>query len=97
RRSTLFPYTTLFRSIYDCTYTPERGQSPNIGRLYFTIDSYIDNFEVLEEHLLKENIYKGKLNEIYFATLRDHRYLEKNSLDLNRSESTRLNSSHVKI
>jgi type I site-specific restriction endonuclease len=23
-------------AIYDCTYTPEQGQSPNIGRLYFT-------------------------------------------------------------
>ena len=69
-------------AIYDCTYTPEQGQSPNIGRLYFTINDYVDNFDILDEHLLKENIYKGKLNEIYSATLRDNRYLEKISPDL---------------
>lgn len=69
-------------AIYDCTYTPEQGQAPNIGRLYFTINDYVDNFELLDEHLFKENIYKGKLNEIYSATLRDNRYLEKISPDL---------------
>lgn len=69
-------------AIYDCTYTPEQGQAPNIERLYFTINDYVDNFEILDEHLLKENIYKGKLNEIYSATLRDNRYLEKISPDL---------------
>jgi hypothetical protein len=69
-------------AIYDCTYTPEQGQPPNIGRLYFTINDYVDNFEIIEEHLLKENIYRGKLNEIYSATLRDNRYLEKISPDL---------------
>ena len=69
-------------AIYDCTYTPEQGQAPNIGRLYFTINDYVDNFEILDEHLFKENIYKGKLNEIYSATLRDNRYLEKISPDL---------------
>lgn len=69
-------------AIYDCTYTPEHGQDPNIGRLYFSINEYIDNFEILEEHLLKEHIYKGRLNEIYSATLKDNKYLEKVSPDL---------------
>lgn len=69
-------------AIYDCTYTPEQGQDPNLGRLYFTIDGYVTNFEVLETHLLKENIYKGKLNEIYSASLQDNRYIEKITPDL---------------
>lgn len=69
-------------AIYDCTYTPEQRQDPNIGRLYFTINEYIDNFEILEAHLLKENIYQGKLSEIYSATLKDNRYLEKVTPDL---------------
>lgn len=64
-------------AIYDCTYTPERGQKANLGRLYFTLDDYIDKFEVLEAHLLKENIYKGKLNEIYSSSFQGNRYVEK--------------------
>lgn len=69
-------------AIYDCTYTPEQGQDPNIGRLYLTINTYLENFDILEEHLLKENVYTGKLNEIYSATLKDNKYIEKISPDL---------------
>jgi len=43
-------------AIYDCTYTPEQGQDPRLGRLYLTINDYVANFEVLETHLLKDNI-----------------------------------------
>jgi len=64
-------------AIYDCTYTPEQGQDPRLGRLYLTINDYVANFEVLETHLLKDNIYKGKLNEIYSSSLQDNRYIEK--------------------
>lgn len=32
-------------AIYDCTYTPERRQNANLGRLYFTLDDYIEKFE----------------------------------------------------
>lgn len=69
-------------AIYDCTYTPEKGQDPNLGRLYFTLDEYVTKFDVLEAHLLKENIYKGKLNEIYSSSLQGNRYVEKTTLDL---------------
>lgn len=68
-------------AIYDCTYTPERGQNANLGRLYFTIDDYIDKFEILEAHFLKENIYSGKLDEIYSTTLQGNRYVEKTTPD----------------
>jgi type I site-specific restriction endonuclease len=44
-------------AIYDCTYEPEKGQDPNLGRLYFTIDTLLDNYQILEDHLLKDNIY----------------------------------------
>jgi type I restriction-modification system DNA methylase subunit len=69
-------------AIYDCTYTPEQGQDPTLGRLYFTLEDYVVNYEVLETHLLKENIYKGKLNEIYSTSLRDNKYIEKITPDL---------------
>lgn len=69
-------------AIYDCTYTPEQGQDPTLGRLYFGIDDYVANFEILETHLLKENVYKGKLNEIYAVSLQDNRYIEKITPDL---------------
>lgn len=69
-------------AIYDCTYTPVQGQDPTLGRLYFGIDDYVANYEVLETHLLKENIYKGKLNEIYSTSLKDNKYIEKITPDL---------------
>jgi len=68
-------------AVYDCTYTPERGQIANLGRLYFTLDDYIEKFEILEAHLLKENIYKGKLDEIYSASFQGNRYVEKTTPD----------------
>jgi len=68
-------------AIYDCTYTPERGQNADLGRMYFTIDDYIEKFDVLEAHLLKENIYKGKLDEIYSASFQGNRYVEKTTPD----------------
>lgn len=68
-------------AIYDCTYTPERGQNANLGRLYFTLDDYIEKFEILEAHLLKENIYKGKIDEIYSASFQGNRYVEKTTPD----------------
>lgn len=68
-------------AIYDCTYTPERGQNANLGRVYFTMDDYIEKFEILEAHLLKENIYKGKLDEIYSSSFQGNRYVEKTTPD----------------
>jgi len=43
-------------AIYDCTYVPSRDQEPDFGRSYFTMDEYVANFDILEKHLLKENL-----------------------------------------
>jgi hypothetical protein len=69
-------------AIYDCTYTPKQGQDPNLGRLYLKLEDYIANYDVLETHLLKGNIYKGTLNEIYSTSLSDNKYIEKITPDL---------------
>ena len=69
-------------AIYDCTYTPEQKQAPDLGRIYFTIDDYIEKFEILEAHLLKEYIYNGRLNELYSATMQDSRYVQKVTPDI---------------
>jgi Type I restriction-modification system methyltransferase subunit len=68
-------------AIYDCTYMPKKGQNVNLGRLYFTIDDYVTKFEVIEAHLLKENVYKGKLDEIYSTSFQGNRYVEKTTPD----------------
>ncbi len=73
-------------AIYDCTYTPVQGQDPNLGRIYFKIDEYLDKYEVLETHLLKANIYRGKLNEVYSTTLVGNNYIEKLTPDLKFAE-----------
>lgn len=69
-------------AIYDCTYIPEEKQDTTLGRKYFTIDEYVDNFQVLEDHLLKENIYNGKLNELYSASFLGSSSVNKIPLDL---------------
>ena len=69
-------------AIYDCTYTPKQGQDPNLGRIYFKVDDYLANYNILEDHLLKENIYKGILNELYATTLKGNTYIEKITPDL---------------
>lgn len=67
-------------AIYDCTYEPDREQQPNLGRIYLKIDDYIENFQILEDHLLKENIRVGKLNELY-SNLSNNRYITRITLD----------------
>jgi len=52
-------------AIYDCTYIPNKDQDANFGRIFLSINDYVDNFDILEDHLLKENVYGGKLNELY--------------------------------
>jgi type I restriction-modification system DNA methylase subunit len=73
-------------AIYDCTYIPEQTQDPTLGRLYFKIDDFIDNFEVLEAHLLKENIYRGMLTELYASSMQNNIYIQKITPDLKFAE-----------
>lgn len=69
-------------AIYDCTYVPNKEQSANLGRTYFKIDEYIENFEVLEKHLLKSNILNGTLEKLYSDTLKNVKSVQKLSPDL---------------
>ncbi|MDD4730112.1 MAG: N-6 DNA methylase, partial [Dysgonamonadaceae bacterium] len=51
--------------IYDCGFIPCVEQEANLGRIYLTIDQYIDNFDILDDHLLKTKVFSGRLIEIY--------------------------------
>ena len=64
-------------AIYDCTYIPSQDQNANLGRLYFTINDYLNNFEVFENHLLRSNILSGSLSKRYSDTLRTERNIQK--------------------
>lgn len=44
-------------AIYDCGYIPSRDQSADFGRIFLSVDEYIANFELLDNHLYKPNIY----------------------------------------
>ena len=52
-------------AIYDCSYIPTIEQKADYGRVYLQLDEYIKNFDILEKHLLHENIIKGTLNKLY--------------------------------
>ena len=69
-------------AIYDCTYVPDKSQSPTLGRIYLDIENYIEYFEILENHLLKENVYSGKLNTLYSDTLKGDKSIEKLTPDV---------------
>lgn len=69
-------------AIYDCTYIPHQRQQANLGRTYLRIDEYVENFEVLEAHLLKSNILNGTLNKLYSDTLKNVSSVQKLSPDL---------------
>ncbi len=53
-----FAFLTNFEefAIYDCSYTPSLSQKATDGRIYLHIDEYLDNFELLQKHLLRENM-----------------------------------------
>lgn len=69
-------------AIYDCTYMPEQNQDPSLGRLYFKLDNFVENFELLEDYLLKDNIYNGRLNELYSDSMQGNKYVQKTTPDL---------------
>ena len=56
--------------IYDCTYTPTEIQSADYGRVYLTIDEYIEYFDILDQHLLRKNILNGGLQKLYSKNLK---------------------------
>lgn len=69
-------------AIYDCTYVPNQDQQANLGRIYLRIEDYVDNFELLESHLLKSNILNGLLSKLYSDTLKTERNIRKLTPDL---------------
>jgi len=73
-------------AIYDCTYVPDHGQGVNFGRRYFTIDEFVNHFETLDDHLLRENIISGKLATMYSATFVDNRSVERVTPDVRFAE-----------
>ncbi|MBZ0243434.1 MAG: restriction endonuclease subunit M, partial [Bacteroidales bacterium] len=69
-------------AIYDCTYVPNKEQQAMLGRIYLKIEDYVDNFELLETHLLKSNILNGSLSKLYSDTLKTERNIQKLTPDL---------------
>lgn len=69
-------------AIYDCTYVPNQEQQANLGRIYLRIEDYVENFELLESHLLKSNILNGSLSKLYSDTLKTERNIQKLTPDL---------------
>ena len=68
-------------AIHDCSYEPNKESDPCLGRHYFTLSEYLDNFEILEDHLLKRNMYEGKLNKIYENKSEEYEGVELIALD----------------
>jgi len=69
-------------AIYDCTYVPKQEQQAKLGRTYLKIEEYVDNYELLEKHLLKSNILNGSLSKLYSDTLKTERNIQKLTPDL---------------
>ncbi|MFN8429785.1 MAG: N-6 DNA methylase [Spirosomataceae bacterium] len=55
-------------AIYDTGYVPHREQPASFGRIFLSIDEYLEHFDILESHLLKDGILAGKLTEIYASS-----------------------------
>ncbi|MCI1779254.1 MAG: SAM-dependent methyltransferase, partial [Bacteroidales bacterium] len=56
-------------------------QPANFGRIYLKIDDYLDNYEVLEDHLLRSNVLNGRLSQLYSDTLKGEGGIQKVSPD----------------
>lgn len=56
--SASYAFLTNFEEfvIYDCSYVPNKNQQADEGRIYLRIEEYIEQFDLLEKYLLKENI-----------------------------------------
>jgi len=56
-------------AVYDCGYTPAITQKASKGRTYLRIEEYLDNFELLESYLLRENIITQSFNKTSQSTI----------------------------
>ncbi|WP_107850266.1 Eco57I restriction-modification methylase domain-containing protein [Campylobacter concisus] len=74
-------------AIYDTNYKPDRDQEVNFGRIYLTIDEYIDKFEILDKHLNKDNMVAGLLEKLYSEDLDIEKMIPKISTDIAFAEN----------
>lgn len=74
-------------AIYDTNYKPDREQEVNFGRIYLTIDEYIENFEILDKHLNKDNMVAGLLEKLYSEDLNIEKMIPKISTDIAFAEN----------
>lgn len=51
---------------YDTRFVPRHDQPANSGVKQFTVDEYIDKFDIIFEHLWRENVYSNHLEDLYF-------------------------------
>ncbi|MCE5293987.1 MAG: hypothetical protein LLF94_05180, partial [Chlamydiales bacterium] len=54
--------------IFDTRYVPNPAWSAGIGAIQFSIDNYIEDFDVLYDHLCRHNIWNNHLNTLYGTT-----------------------------
>lgn len=54
--------------IFDCRFAPSPDQDAHIGAIQLTIDQYLDEFDLLFDHLWKDYVWNNKLVEIYQLT-----------------------------
>lgn len=74
-------------AIYDTNYKPDREQEVNFGRIYLTIDDYINKFEILDDHLNKEKMASGLLEKLYSEVLNIEKMIPKISTDIAFAEN----------
>ncbi|MHC1715017.1 MAG: DNA methyltransferase [Acidaminococcaceae bacterium] len=54
--------------IFDTRYIPVPNQPAEVGTRKFKMDEYIENFDVIFEHLWRESVWNNHLDEIYEMT-----------------------------
>jgi|GEM_PF-215911 len=74
-------------AIYNTTYIPDADQETNFGRIYLTIDDYINKFEILDNHLSKDKVVAGLLEKLYSEDLDIERMIPKISTDIAFAEN----------
>src|SRR3712207_9415288 len=92
-RSTLFPYTTLFRSTFDPKAVGKNKGTPKAaGSLYPAIDTAVRGVRVCE-HLPRTAARMDRLTAVRTV---NHKVIDEHAFATDR-KSTRLNSSHANI
>lgn len=74
-------------AIYNTTYIPDAEQETNFGRIYLTLDEYLDKFEILDDHLYKDKVVTGLLEKLYSEDLNIEKMVPKISTDIAFAEN----------